>query len=188
VKDGRPLSDVNIGIAQMERSNGTFIGEITATTGSDGRFVLANVPVQEVTILYAKTADCGKYGAADAKYVETTNHGGVVDIGDLPVKATPRLTGRVVLPDGQPLPPDSTLSLHRQTAWDHVRVALAADGTFATESLPNEPLSINLGVRGYRVSKTNPGVGVRGTVWIAPLERDRELSLILEPDASKTGR
>ena len=141
--------------------------------------MLANVVPNDLMVLYSKMADSGERGAVPLKYVETLDHGSVIDVGDLVAGAARRVAGRLTLPVGERLPPDSTVTLFRQTAWDFLTVPVADDGTFATHAIPEEPLSLSVGVRGYRLADKYGRA--RRAVPLAPLERDRTLSLPLEP-------
>jgi hypothetical protein len=187
VKDGRPLADITVGIIQTGRDATTFLGERTAVTNAEGRFVLANVMPNDLTAFYSKMADGGAQGALPLRYVETEDHGKVVELGDLPLRPAARLTGRVILPGGGRVPADSRLVVFRDIAFDQLTVPIAEDGTFTAPGLPNEALTISLGVPGYRVSSKNARVNARGVVQLAPLAEDRELTLLLEP-APTTGR
>jgi hypothetical protein len=183
-KDGKPVAGVTLGIAQLNRSSETYVGERTAVTNAEGRFVLANVSPRDLTVVYGKMQDCGPYGAVPVKYVETTDHDGVVDVGDLRMEPGARLSGRVVLPEGSSVPPDSSLTAYSQTTMDFVVAPVAADGTFTIEGLPHEPLTLSTGLRGYHLSRRNLAVSVSSSsIAIAPIEGARELTLFLEPQS-----
>jgi hypothetical protein len=180
-KDGKPVPGITIGVTQVDRSAGRTVGERTAVTNDEGRFVVANVVPRDLVVLYSKMLDCAPHGALPMKWVETSDHDGVIELGDMAVRPASRLTGRVVLPEGQRVPEDSTLTLFRQPARDFVVVPIAADGTFAFEGVPAEPVNLSVRAAGYRLSRKNVGAGSRGMgLPLAPVERDRELSLILE--------
>lgn len=179
LKDGKPVAGLTFSLVQVERGSGTFVGETTsAVTNAEGRFVLANVLPNELMVMYSKMLDAGRSGAAPLKYVETGDHGSVVDVGDLPVSVAFRVSGRVLMPAGLPVPPDSAVRVGRSNAWDSISVPLAEDGTFAADAVPGEPLNVSLGVRGYRLADKNGRA--RNSVPMAPLERDRQLTITLE--------
>lgn len=180
-RDGKPVAGVTLGIVQSNRASDTFVGERTAVTNAEGRFVLANVVPRDLTVLYGKMQDCGRYGAVPVRYVETPDHDGIVDVGDLRMEPGARLTGRLVLPEGSNVPPESTLTAFSQTTMDFVVAPVAADGTFTIEGLPHEPLTLSTGLRGYRLSGKNPAVSfMSASMAIAPIEQARDVTLFVE--------
>ena len=180
LRGGKPAAGLTFGVMQVYQSSDTNVGEAsTAVTNAEGRWLLANVVPNDVVAVYSKLADAGAVGATPLRYVETTDDGCVVDLGDLPVAAGVRLTGRVVMPDGRPLPPDSSITVGR-TAADFALIALREDGTFSVDVVPNEPLTLQLGVLGYRFAPQNGRVRERIPLQ---LEGDRELTLQLEAEA-----
>jgi hypothetical protein len=179
VKDGKPVPGITVGIVQAERSAGRFVGERTAATNPEGRFVLVNIVPNDVAVVYSKMLDCGPYGSLPLKYVETTNHDTVVDLGDLAVSSTVRLTGRIVLPKGDPIPQNATLSIVRPQVFDSLIVPIAADGAFSADGLPSEPLTLSVGVPGYRLARTKGRVSRRESMTLV-LGGDREILLHLE--------
>ena len=184
MRDGKPVAGLTFSLVQLDRSSGNFVGESTsAVTNAEGRFVLANVVPHDLLAMYSKTLDAATSGATSVKYVETGEHGSVIDVGDLPVRAARRLTGRLVMPAGTTVPPDSSVRIGRPIAWDSISVPVAADGAFAADVVPDEPLTVSVGVRGHRLTDTQGRA--RRSRTIAPLEQDRELTLTLEAGSAR---
>ena len=79
------------------------------------------------------------------------------------------------------MPSDSTLTIWRETAWDFSTVAIGTDGAFIVEGLPHEPLTLGIGVPGYRLSWKNLGATPgRPTLAIPPIEGALDLTLYLD--------
>jgi hypothetical protein len=178
LRGGEPLAGITVGAVQKDRSAGTFVGERTAVTNAEGRFILPSLVADSALIFYSKMQDAPQ--SVPWREVKTTGHDTVVDLGDLAVAAGARLIGRVVLPEGRALPPDATLSVHRTEAWDFVVVPVGEGGRFTVEGLPPEPVRILAGIAGHRLSPENELPIKQGGLWLAPLEGDREITVRVE--------
>jgi len=97
-------------------------------------------------------------GAVEAKAVRLAGEGATTDVGDLPVVRGHRIKGQVLLSDGKPIPPKTRLMVSREHAWDSTRVELDTDGHFEISGLPTERYTLNVSLRGYRISSKNHSV------------------------------
>src|SRR5262249_12931280 len=91
-----------------------------------------------------------------------------------------KLSGRVVLADGKPVPAGTRVLLARQDAPDSVQGAADKDGQFSFAGLPPERYSLVVRVKGYHLSPRNvssDGFSLRGVVR----EDISGLRLLLEP-------
>src|SRR5208283_1912010 len=44
LRDGKPVKNITVGVASVDRTMGNFTGDFVTGTGEDGRFVFPNVP------------------------------------------------------------------------------------------------------------------------------------------------
>ena len=155
VRDGKPLAGVEVGMVSADRGIEEFAGPYRVGTDADGRFTFTSVPPERAYVVYgAMTALAGR-GAASVKTVEVNGHGRTASAGDLSVGPAYKLSGRVVLSDGKPVPPGTRVMLSRDKAWDSQMAEVGADGTFAFEGVPPEIVEINVRVKGYHLSEAN---------------------------------
>ena len=168
IKDGRPLANIGITLSGKNRASGEFAGYFDAVTDKEGRFRYFNIPAVGDFVLSAKMEAVRAHGATPARTINVAKEGGTVETGDLEVKPGCRLEGRVMLSDGQLLPPGTKLTLGREDAWDALSVDLPPDGRFDLANIPAESVHLSSRVKGYRMSLKNPsldranGFGVMG--------------------------
>lgn len=155
LKDGRPLSGVAVGLVQQDRNTETFVGAYEAATDDKGVFNIRNVPANEGLILYGLMDSLKAHGAIAAQKIRTGASGTKVDVGDSAVGPGHRLSGKLVLADGKPIPPGTRVILGREEAWDTQQAVVADDGSFVFTGLPPEHYGLSANVRGYRVSAKN---------------------------------
>ena len=155
VRNGKPLSNVTVGMVSVDRGAENFIGDFVIGTAADGRFTFANLPAEVDYYIYGKMESLAPYGAIPIQKLRSGKDGHVTDAGDLVVSPGHRLAGRVVLSDGQMLPPQTRLFIGRQGAWDSLQVSLPSDGRFSVSNLPTESYSLSVRFKGYRLSAQN---------------------------------
>jgi len=181
-RNGRGLKDVLVGLATTEHRAGSFFHCDDLATDKDGRFALANVPPSREFVLYAKMESLPEHGAVPAKIVTTGKTGTISDVGKLGVEPAHRLTGRVVLSDGQPVPPGTRLFMGREKAWDHTEALLDAEGRFEFMAVPAESVSLSVRIKGYKLSKDNPSLDWLNGRIVGRMDGDlTDLTLLLEP-------
>ena len=176
LKDGKPLFDIEVGIAQVDRSSSQFLEEIVAKTDQDGRFTLPDVAPNNAYEVHAKRDSLRALGAVAPKRVSVGEAGSTVSVGDLVVEPGVVVTGRVMLPDGS-LPtadeyttePDGRrlrnaaangiqLHVYRENAFDYQYINLQPDLHFSLPALPGEKLSFSAWVPGYKLRGDKYGV------------------------------
>src|SRR5262249_32533516 len=86
----------------------------------------------------------------------TTLDGTTIDLGDLEVSRTHHFRGRVLLADGQPVPPRTRIYLSLENGYDNLDSRLDADGWFEFEGVPEAEIDLSVRIPGYRVSAKNP--------------------------------
>jgi hypothetical protein len=169
-KDGKPLPSAAVGLVQASRNVETFVGEYQAATDTKGVFRIPNVPPEEALILYGLMDSLKAHGGVTARSIRTEKTGAEVDAGDLAVAPAFRLTGRLVLSDGKPVPAGVRVLISREEAWDSQQALVEKDGSFAFAGLPPERYSLSARVPGYHVSPANASFdllnpfGLLGTV------------------------
>ncbi len=113
------------------------------------------------------------------------------DVGDLSL--TPkfyRLSGRVILTDGKAVPQDSRLSLSRELGWDLLVTIPAADGSFSFAGVPEEAVTLNVRVAGYRLASRNRFQQVQNGAVAMFVDADKSgLEIFLAPNwFTRTGQ
>jgi hypothetical protein len=170
VKDGRPLADIGMGMVQVNRNVEGYLGHFEFATDHDGRFAFANIPPNQDWYLYGLMDSLKGSGSIPVRTAKTEAHGSTLDVGDLEVRPGYRLTGRLVLADGKPVPPETRVLASREGAWDSQTAAVGPDGRFSFSGLPPEQLHLSTTVRGYHPSTRNASLdllnpfGLLGTV------------------------
>lgn len=182
-KDGKALAGVTLGLAQRSRRAETFLGDSQISTDEQGRFLFRNVAAHESYYLYGLIDSLRPQGAIPVRDLQTGASGTAADVGVLAVQAGHRLTGRVVLADGKPVPPGTQVVLAREQAWDHTVAVAAADGRFTFTGLPSERYTLSARVPGYHISPKNASVDpLNGFRLLGVIETDIDgLRLLLEP-------
>jgi hypothetical protein len=73
------------------------------------------------------------------------------DLGTLPARAPLSLSGRIVMPDGAKVSPETRVSLGRDPAWDLIATGVAEDGTFSFAPLPPETYVVRVVAKGFEL-------------------------------------
>src|SRR4029078_10603555 len=79
-----------------------------------------------------------------------------VDLGAITLGTGHTIKGRVILPEGDAIPPHTRLFLGREDAWDHTETVLGPNGEFEFDGVPAESITMSLRIRGYKLSRSNP--------------------------------
>lgn len=182
VRDGQPLAGAIMGAVTADRMAGNFFRCDELATDEDGRFSIPNLPADREYVLYAKMDSLGDRGALPPRLFASGKTGGAADLGELAVQPGHRVTGRVVLSDGQPVPTSTRVLLSREQAWDHAEALLEPDGQFTFRGVPTESVSLNVRIKGYKYSKRNRSLDWLNGGLIGRVEKDIDgLTLLLEP-------
>ena len=155
---GKPLSGIDIGFVQTDRTFSSFLGHYTIGTREDGSFELPNLPADEHMVVYGCMTTLREYGAISVREFSTGSNDGTIDLRTLSVEPAHSLRGRVMLADDPKFEfaPSTRLQLSRKTAWDTQLVDLAKDGSFEMHGVPAEPVSLSIRVPDYHISAKNP--------------------------------
>jgi RNA polymerase sigma factor (sigma-70 family) len=194
VKDGKPLSGVTLCMTQnvvedldRKRDRLALFGmTLQIDTDANGNFRFENVPPDEDFVLFGVMNSFRTHGALKNRPVVVKENGSKLDVGTLNVDRGYKLSGRIVLADGKPMPAGKKVFLTRreECSYDVQITTTAADGGFSFVGLPNELVQLETNkIQGYRVSSKNYsydayfGYGLWGMA-----DRDiNDLCFLLEP-------
>ena len=188
VKDGKPLPGVAVGLDQVNRDVETFVGDFKAATDAVGVFLIPNVPANDKFVLYGLMGSMKAHGAVAARPVQTGRSREAADVGDVAVGPGFKLTGRVVLSDGKPVPAGTRVILSREEAWDFQQAVVGEGGSFSFEGLPPERYTLSARVKGYRPSTENASLDLLNPFHLLGAVRAdvRDLRLLYEPGEVKS--
>jgi hypothetical protein len=185
VKKGVPLPGVAVGLSQVNRQPHKWLGEFKVATDDNGCFRIPNVPLEEAYVLYGKMPDLAAQGATELRHVRTDASGSVLLTEDLEVEPGVRLSGRVRLSDGTPMPENTRVIVYREAARDYQEIVADKEGRFAFTGLrPGEVYSLYTArVDGYHVSEKNASFELlNGSRLLGTIRADTEgLCLLLDP-------
>jgi hypothetical protein len=187
-RDGRPATDVVIGLRSGARAAGNLIIQDEIATDERGRFTFLNVAPGAPYLVYGKMGAVGGGGAIAAHPLTSAADDSVLDLGILVVEPGHRIAGRVSLTDGKPLPEGIRLAVGRELASDTRLIPLGAEGSFELRGVPTELIHLSAGVPGYRLSPKTVGFGGYSGVTLG-VDRDFEgLEILFEPDDDGQGQ
>lgn len=146
---GKPVPNAQFQLLTLTRYSGQTYSPMYIGTDEKGRFAITNVPAGRVWTLDANSDSLGGIGSVATHYVATHADDEVVDAGDVEVKPGYSLSGRIVLSDGNAVPPDMRVSISNTTGGTRTSM-LAADGEFEFKGLSG-PYQLVPAVRGYRL-------------------------------------
>lgn len=152
VSQGKPLANVQVGLSSHDHNSQTYIPEVRIGTDADGRFALTNVPAGRVFDLVSKMESLAPLGlVADPVQLATKDNGQEVSVGEIAARPAFTLRGKVVLPEGEAIPPDMRILLSQTNAGDNQTAVLAEDGSFEFKGLGHGTYTITPSVRGYEL-------------------------------------
>lgn len=157
--NGHKLAGVTVEIVPVDRNTETFVGWFTIGTNAEGRYSLPNLPAGQKYAVCVRMEGLASQNLGGPRgFVTPDKDGATTDDVNLMVNPAAVVTGRVVLADGKPFPPNTRLMLGRDGTWDVQQAVLAADGSFTFRGVPQEEeMSLNIYVSGYHTSETTPG-------------------------------
>ncbi len=152
VSHGQPVGRAEMGLVFRDRMIDRFYPEVRVGTEPDGSFLFVNVPVPGEWYVYAKMESIHSRGATAAVECVTEREDETVSLGDVMLQPGHRVSGRVVLTDGKPIPDGMRIRLSAKRAWDDQTHELPPDGRFEFVGLPTDDFSISPAVKGYQPS------------------------------------
>jgi uncharacterized GH25 family protein len=183
-RNGQPLKGVSVAVTTTEREAGKSFNVNDVATDSNGHFQILNVPPDREFVFYSKMSSLHGDGALPDKIFNTSDSGAIQDLGELAVQPAFKVTGRIVLSDGKPIPAGTKLLLSREKAWDSTQVTLGTDGTFGFNGVPAETVGLSARIKGYKFSKRNPSLDwLNGRILGRVTGDMTNLDFLMEPGA-----
>lgn len=157
VNRGKPVANALVGLIPQQRAGygaalkifGDPFDEIRIGTRDDGSFFVTNVPPGVKWYAYGKMESIAGLGATDPVKCATARDGEEIDVGDIEIHTGFRLSGRIALSDGAPVPKNSRITVVADQSTDS-RTVLLDDGKFELVNLPAGKFGILPSVRGYQ--------------------------------------
>jgi hypothetical protein len=175
LREGKPVPDVEVGLAQTFRGSDTFVGAYTIGTNKDGFFEFVNVKPDDDYFVYGIMSTLQSIGGVSAHIIRVGGADTRSALGKLAVEPAHRLAGQVVLSDGGLLPAGTRLLIGREDAWDSKVQELKSDGRFDVIGLPTGPYGIAVTVEGYSFSLANRSLDLLGQLkLVGRVDRDIE--------------
>jgi hypothetical protein len=188
IKDGKPVGGIAVGLVQCNRGAGQFFGAYRIATNGDGRYTFANVYPNDDYFVYTTMDDAARLGCILLpERISVSADGTTKEVGDSTLSsAVHRLSGRFILTDGKPVPDGTRLLLSREEAWDSQSAVVAADGSFSFAGVPEEAVTLNARIPGYRLaSKQNRFQQVQSWAVAMFVDADKSgLEVFFEPEAA----
>lgn len=190
LKKGQPVAGFPLGLVQVDRSAGTFLGHVEIGTNDQGEFEFPNVAPNDDYYLYHKMSTSENRGSLAVLKVHVGKDRSIADVRDLTLEPAHRLAGRVLLSDGKPVPLGTQFMLSREQAWDHQTAALDAQGRFAFDGVPEEAVSMIVRIPGYRLSANRNRFQQTGAESLATfVDKDRlDVEINFDPEPAKPDR
>ena len=183
LRDGKPVKNITVGVASVDRTMGNFTGDFVTGTGEDGRFVFPNVPPGREYAAYGLMDSLKGIGALPTRIVRAGGDNSTNNMGDWKLASGFRLEGQVRLSDSKTIPAHTRLTIGREAAWDSTSAELPPDGRFGFTSVPAEALDVGTRINGYRLSARNASLDrLNPFRLLGRLESDKtNLVILLEP-------
>ena len=187
VDHGRPVASVRVGMIQADRQIATSVGPLEIGTDAHGEFLLANVPPDRDLSIYGIMDSLRDRGGISDRRIHVAADGSETKLGDLAVEPAYRITGRVVLSDGKPLPPHTRINIGRENASDAQIIEVDPSGAFTARGIPPELVRLHARIDGYRLSNKNRSLEPYSAGHLTGLvQKDIDGLLVLfEPGSNK---
>jgi hypothetical protein len=147
LNSNQPVGGAVVQAVGLARTPGPYYGPWQTITDPDGGFKLVNVTPAADLFVFAKMDSLKLLGGTDIVPLKSGADGTPLDVGDLTVHATNKLSGRVVISGNHHLPPDTAAYVDRlgvdaggrnpHTLFDRQVAKLGADGSFEIQGLPS---------------------------------------------------
>ena len=156
VHTSKPVPGIAVGFVQADRHGDKWISDPTVIgTDTSGRVQFNNVAANNSYYLYGTINSLKPIGALPALAVESGATGATIDVGDLSVVSGHRVSGRILLSDSKPVPPNTRVYFSRAQAWDQQFAEVDEKGHFSLDGLPSEIYSVFSSIKGYELSPAN---------------------------------
>jgi hypothetical protein len=150
VYKGKPVSKAEVGLLSHSRGSGTSYPEVRIGTQDDGTFAITNVPAGRVWVAYPKMQSLAERNLGGRpSALETKDNGEDVNVGDIELAPSYKVSGQVVLTDGKPIPAGMRISLSAENSFDSQTAQLPPDGKFEFRGVPAGVHTLNPSLKGY---------------------------------------
>jgi hypothetical protein len=202
VKDGKPVPGATLRLFQRLRQplgrgaegRGGVPLYFTVATDTQGTFRFEQVPPDEDYSFWGLLESFPPDGAPRPRTIRAGANGTRLDLGQVAVQPGYRLSGQVVLADGQPLPAKARVVVSRGELndgfdsgltvppGDMLAAPVEADGRFSISGLPPELIFLSAQVPGYHASPRNRSYETLNNRLAGRMDRDIDgLLFLLEP-------
>jgi hypothetical protein len=189
LSNGKPVQNGIVALVTVEREAGKSLHDFEAITNENGEFAILNVTPERDYYLFGKMESLREAGALPVNVVKAGRTGSRVEAGDISLAKSHTISGKVVLLDGAPIPPNTRVFLGRDQAWDHTETILGPDGSFKFSGVPAEAASLSVRIKGYKMSHSNPSLDWLNGGIIGIVDRDLEhFIILLEPGEWRLNR
>jgi uncharacterized GH25 family protein len=179
--DGKPLSNISVGIVSTDRRMENFTGDYEIGTDTNGQFAFVNLPPNVQYTLYGIMDSLKNFGSINARQVSAGGDGSTTDAGNITVIPGHHLAGKVILNDGGTIPAGTRLLAGLEGAWDTLQTTLQKDGHFSFSNLPSSEVSLSLRVSGYHLSGKNASLDRLNPQLKGRVDRDlTNVTILLE--------
>ena len=190
IEKDKPVPGIAVGLVQCSTGPG-FVGAYYIATDHEGRYTFLNVHPNDEYFVFTTMGGVIRFGGIlPIRRIAVGADGTIKDAGDGRLDATfHTVAGRVILTDGKPVPKGMQLMLSREDlgTWDSQTKKLTADGSFRFAGVPEEAVTLNGRIPGYRLaSKRNRLQQVQP--WAVALMVDADklgLDVFFEPETAK---
>lgn len=156
---GRPAAGARIAFVQRNRASAGYLGRVETGTREDGTFAMTNLAANETYVVHVPMA-----GLADAvvqpKLVTTGTAGTIADAGELVIEKGRRLAGRIVMPDGAPVPPATRMVIENGIDADWREIEVRADGRFDVNAAPTGEVRLIARIPRFRLVTPDDAHGI----------------------------
>ena len=118
------------------------------TSDADGRFEFANLPPKETFVVFSPVALGELPFVLPTERFFSGDNNETRDLGELNLVPSLRISGRIVVPEGQTFPAHARLVMERDPAIDFISVDIGVGGQFEIGGLPPEPYEFWLAADG----------------------------------------
>lgn len=180
VAAGTPVAAAVIQILPSNRPLGEFFTSDKIATDSNGYFSIPNLPPEKALLLSGTMNSLQGKGTLSPKPFTSGKNKSTTDLGDLVLQPGYRVSGKILLTDGKPIPAHTRMLLAR--SGDYAEVMLNTNGGFEFQSVPAESVTLSVRLKAYKFSHRNPSVDWLNDQILGQVSGDiTNLTLIMEP-------
>ncbi|WP_146598314.1 carboxypeptidase-like regulatory domain-containing protein [Novipirellula aureliae] len=175
---------------QRYRNVESFVGESVVVTDHTGSFQFNDLQPNQKYVLYtlcepnqeARSEDLLIQNPPVLKTLslETTDSGGLTELGELTLVAGLSLTGRVTFPADAQRPSEVKVRLSRDPAWDWCETRVLNRGEFSFTGLPSEVYRVSVNAPGFDIDASQFRYQLTGASQFGMrLRSDRQMPLVI---------